>query len=279
MLDCQPIWCLAGCEEHRLEILISNDDGIEATGIRVLADSMRGLGTVTIVAPDKNKSGASNSLTLDSPIRIKELEGGVFRVAGTPTDCVHVALTGLLDEDPDIVVSGINAGANLGDDVIYSGTVAAAMEGRFLGFPAVALSLAFDESPRQQYFNTAGEAAIRLVTRLQQDPLPADTILNVNVPNCPWSEIKGFEVTRLGHRHRAEPVVKAIDPRGREMYWIGPAGAGQDAGPGTDFDAVRRKYISVTPIHVDLTRYQALEQVAGWVTAIKTDSGQDKGSR
>jgi len=258
-----------------LELLISNDDGIEATGIRILAESMRSLGEVTIVAPDKNRSGASNSLTLDAPIRIKELEAGVYRVSGTPTDCVHVALTGLLAEDPDIVVSGINAGANLGDDVIYSGTVAAAMEGRFLGYPAVALSLVFGEGQQHHHYETAGEAAIRMVKQLQQDPLPADTILNVNVPDCPWSEIRGFEVTRLGHRHRAEPVIKTTDPRGREMYWIGPAGAEQDAGPGTDFDAVRRKFISVTPIHVDLTRYQALEQVAGWVTAIDTDTLHD----
>jgi 5'-nucleotidase len=262
-----------------MEILISNDDGIDASGIRVLADSMRGLGSVTIVAPDKNRSGASNSLTLDAPIRIKEMGEGVFRVSGTPTDCVHVALTGLLDQDPDLVVSGINSGANLGDDVIYSGTVAAAMEGRFLGFPAVALSLVLEESSEYRHFDTAGEAAIRLVKQLQQDPLPADTILNVNVPNCPWSEIRGFEVTRLGHRHRAEPVVKTTDPRGREMYWIGPAGAEQDAGPGTDFDAIRRKYISVTPIHVDLTRYQALDQVAGWVTAISIGTAQEKDSR
>ena len=261
-----------------MEFLISNDDGIEAIGIRVLADSMRGLGGVTIVAPDKNCSGASNSLTLDAPIRIKEMEAGVHRVSGTPTDCVHVALTGLLAEDPDIVVSGINAGANLGDDVIYSGTVAAAMEGRFLGYPAVALSLVFGEDSGHHHYETAGEAAIRLVKQLQRDPLPADTILNVNVPDCPWSEIRGFEVTRLGHRHRAEPVVKTMDPRGREMYWIGPAGAEQDAGPGTDFDAIRRKFISVTPIHVDLTRYQALDQVAGWVTAISTDTEQETDS-
>ncbi|MCP4048572.1 MAG: 5'/3'-nucleotidase SurE [Gammaproteobacteria bacterium] len=258
-----------------MEILISNDDGIEATGIRVLANSMCGLGGVTIVAPDRNRSGASNSLTLDAPIRIKETEEGVYRVSGTPTDCVHVALTGLLDEDPDIVVSGINSGANLGDDVIYSGTVAAAMEGRFLGFPAIALSLVIAEDSQQHFYDTAAEAAIRLVKQLQWDPLPADTILNVNVPDCPWSEISGFEVTRLGHRHRAEPAIKAMDPRGREMYWIGPAGAEQDAGPGTDFDAVRRKFISVTPIHVDLTRYQALDQVAGWVTAINTDTMRD----
>jgi 5'-nucleotidase len=261
-----------------MELLISNDDGIEAIGIRILANSMRGLGGVTIVAPDKNRSGASNSLTLDAPIRIKEMEEGVYRVSGTPTDCVHIALTGLLAEDPDIVVSGINAGANLGDDVIYSGTVAAAMEGRFLGYPAVALSLVLVENSQNHHYETAGEAAIRIVTQLQRDPLPADTILNINVPDCPWSEIRGFEVTRLGHRHRAEPVVKTKDPRGREMYWIGPAGAEQDAGPGTDFDAVRRNFISVTPIHVDLTRYQALDQVAGWVTAISTETKQDTDS-
>jgi len=259
-----------------MKILISNDDGIEAPGIKTLAERMRSLGEVTIVAPDKNRSGASNSLTLDMPIRIKELADGVFRVSGTPTDCVHVALTGLLESDPDIMVSGINAGANLGDDVIYSGTVAAAMEGRFLGFPAVALSLAFEENPQHLHFDTAGEAVLRLVSQLQQDPLPADTILNVNIPNCPWAEIRGFEVTRLGHRHRAEPVVRTTDPRGREMYWIGPAGAEQDAGPGTDFDAIRRNYISVTPIHVDLTRYQALDQVASWVTSIGTGCGKDK---
>lgn len=260
-----------------MEFLISNDDGIEAIGIRVLADSMRGLGNVTIVAPDKNCSGASNSLTLDSPIRIKQLKDNVFRVSGTPTDCVHLALTGLLSGDPDIVVSGINAGANLGDDVIYSGTVAAAMEGRFLGYPALALSLVFGEDSAHHYYDTAGEAAIRLVRQLQRDPLPADTILNVNVPDCPWQEIRGIEVTRLGYRHRAEPVVKTMDPRGREMYWIGPAGAEQDAGPGTDFDAIRRKCISVTPIHVDLTRYQALDQVAGWVDAIGIDDKKETG--
>ena len=258
-----------------MELLISNDDGIDATGIRVLAEAMSGLGGVTIVAPDKNRSGASNSLTLDAPIRITEVEKSVFKVSGTPTDCVHVALTGLLEEDPDIVVSGINAGANLGDDVIYSGTVAAAMEGRFLGYPAVALSLVFGERPQKHHYNTAAEAAVRLVRQLQRDPLPADTILNVNVPDCPWSEIRGFEVTRLGHRHRAEKVIKTTDPRGHEIYWIGAAGAEQDAGPGTDFDAVRRKFISVTPIHVDLTRYQALEQVAGWITSISTNLDQE----
>ncbi len=256
-----------------MHILVSNDDGLSATGIQVLARRMQRLGRITIVAPDRNCSGASNSLTLDSPIRIHEVEEGVHRVSGTPTDCVHIALTGLLEEDPDMVVSGINHGANLGDDVIYSGTVAAAMEGRFLGLPAIALSLVSGETP--EHFDTAAEAAARLVQQLARDPLPADTILNVNIPDRPWSEIAGFEVTRLGHRHRAEPCVPTMDPRGRPCYWIGPAGDEEDAGPGTDFDAIRRGFISVTPIHVDLTRYQALEQVASWVPAIGGDAAAE----
>ncbi|NNL36166.1 MAG: 5'/3'-nucleotidase SurE [Silicimonas sp.] len=252
-----------------MHFLISNDDGINARGIQVLARRMAAIGQVTIVAPDQNRSGASNSLTLESPVRIREIAERTYRVTGTPSDCVHIALTGLLDKDPDIVVSGINSGANLGDDVIYSGTVAAAMEGRFLGLPAIAVSLVYEDRP--EHYETAGEAVALLVKQLRRDPLPADTILNINVPDLPWSEIRGFEVTRLGHRHRAEPVVKMMDPRGRPMYWIGPAGPGQDAGPGTDFDAVRRGYISITPIHVDLTRYQALEQVSGWVSEISTE--------
>ena len=251
-----------------MHFLISNDDGLAAEGIQVLAQYVRRLGTVTIVAPDQNRSGASNSLTLEAPIRIISQSEGVYMLSGTPTDCVHIALTGLLDKDPDMVISGINSGANLGDDVIYSGTVAAAMEGRFLGLPAVAVSLVYEDEAK--HYATAGEAVSRLVRQLLRDPLPADTILNVNVPDLPWESIRGFEVTRLGHRHRAEPTVRAKDPRGRTLFWIGPAGAEQDAGPGTDFDAVRRGFISVTPIHVDLTRYQALDQVAGWVSKIST---------
>jgi 5'-nucleotidase len=253
-----------------MHFLISNDDGITARGIQVLSERLSRLGKVTMVAPDQDRSGASNSLTLDSPVRIREIEDRKFRVTGTPTDCVHIALTGLLDKDPDMVISGINAGANLGDDVIYSGTVAAAMEGRFLGLPAIAVSLVYKEKPR--HFATAAEAVSLVVKRLRKDPLPADTILNINVPDLPWAEIRGFEVTRLGYRHRAEPMIRELDPRGRPMYWIGPAGAEQDAGPGTDFDAIRRGLVSVTPIHVDLTRYQALEQVAGWMAEINIDS-------
>ena len=176
-----------------MHFLISNDDGIDARGIQVLARWMKRLGEITIVAPSQNCSGASNSLTLTSPIRIREIEDRTFRVTGTPSDCVHIALTGLLDKDPDIVVSGINAGANLGDDVIYSGTVAAAMEGRFLGLPAIAVSLVFEDKP--QNYDAAAQAVTLVIERLLSDPLPADTILNINVPDRPWSEIQGFEVT------------------------------------------------------------------------------------
>ena len=248
-----------------MRILVSNDDGVDAPGIRILAEGLRNAGHhVQIVAPDRDRSGASNSLTLDMPVRVVQLEDDVWRVHGTPTDSVHVAIRGMLEHEPDIVVSGINNAANMGDDVIYSGTVAAAMEGRFLGLPAIAMSLVTADHVGKHY-ETAARAAVELVQRLKADPLPADTILNVNVPDIPWSEVKGFEVTRLGNRHRAEPCVPLEDPRGRSWYWIGPAGAEQDAGPGTDFHAVRTGNISITPILVDLTRYQALEQVSSWV--------------
>jgi len=221
-----------------------------------------------VFAPDRDRSGASNSLTLDQPVRILNIEGHRYRVAGTPTDCVHLALTGLMKEEPDMVVSGINTGGNLGDDVIYSGTVAAAMEGRFLGFPAIAVSLVYKNKPL--HFETAARSVLMLIERLRETPLPADTILNVNVPDLPWDEIAGFEVTRLGHRHRSEPYIEQSDPRGRKVYWIGPPGAEQDAGPGTDFHAIRRGFVSITPIHVDLTRYQALESVGSWIEGLNT---------
>ncbi len=251
-----------------MRVLVSNDDGVEAPGIRILAARLAALGEVTVVAPDRDRSGASNSLTLDQPIRVVRLDNGYYRVAGTPTDCVHLALAGLLEHEPDIVVSGINNSANLGDDVIYSGTVAAAMEGRFLGLPAIAVSLA-SKDHRGEHFESAAEAAAVIMQRLLVDPLPANTILNVNVPDRPWAEIRGFEVSRLGHRHRSEPCIAQEDPRGRPIWWIGPAGPEQDAGPGTDFHAVRTGFISITPIHVDLTRYQALEKVASWVGALE----------
>ena len=254
-----------------MRILVSNDDGVDAPGIRILAAGLRKAGhEVLMVAPDRDRSGASNSLTLDMPIRVVRQDEHTWRVHGTPTDCVHVAITGMLEHEPDIVVSGINNTANLGDDVIYSGTVAAAMEGRFLGLPAVALSLV-SANRKGMHYETAARAAVEIVARLRADPLPADTILNVNVPDLPWQEIAGFEVTRLGNRHRAEPCTQQEDPRGRQWWWIGAAGPEQDAGPGTDFDAVRRGCISITPIHVDLTRYQALDHVASWVGGLAAE--------
>ncbi len=253
-----------------MHILIANDDGLYAPGIRLLSERLADHSDkVTVVAPDRDRSGASNSLTLDRPIRVDQRDERRFRVYGTPTDCVHIAITGLLGDEPDMVVSGINAGANMGDDVLYSGTVAAAMEGRFLGLPAMAVSLVFaDQGPH--HYETAAEAACMLMAQLKDKPLPADTILNVNVPDVPWSEIRGFETTRLGHRHRSDDVIPIEDPRGRSFFWIGPAGGEQDNGPGTDFHAVRNNYISVTPIHVDLTRYQALDQVSHWIDQLNS---------
>lgn len=222
------------------------------------------MASVTIVAPDRNRSGTSHALTLDRPLRARDEGSDVWCVDGTPTDCVHLAITGLLEEEPDMVISGINAGANLGDDVLYSGTVAAAIEGRFLGYPAIAVSLA-SEAP--QYYETAAQITRELVQRLLSHPLPADTILNVNVPDRPRNKLEAVEATRLGHRHRSEPVTRGADPRGRPIYWVGPPGSEQDAGPGTDFDAIRRGCISVTPLQIDLTRYLALDALANWLQA------------
>jgi 5'-nucleotidase len=246
-------------------ILISNDDGYLAPGLARLAAGLGKEAKISVVAPETNRSGASNSLTLDKPLRARCAENGFTYVDGTPTDCVHLALTGLLDEEPDLVVSGINAGANLGDDVIYSGTVAAAVEGRFLGLPSIAVSLAGD---RLEHYDSAVRAVEVLLAQLAHNAIPADTILNINVPDLEWSSIKGFEVTRLGNRHKAESIVRDSDPRGRTIYWVGPPGAEQDAGPGTDFSAVRRGYVSVTPLHADLTRYSVLDDLATWVTGL-----------
>ena len=266
-----------------MRVLVSNDDGVDAPGIQALAQGLRDAGhEVIVVAPDRDRSGASNSLTLDAPIRVVQLDARTWKVYGTPTDCVHVAITGMLDThglEPDIVVSGINNTANLGDDVIYSGTVAAAMEGRFLGLPAVAMSLVTADH-KGRHYETAAKAAVEIIARLCTDPLPANTILNVNVPDLPWREIQGFETSRLGNRHRAEACMPQQDPRGRQWWWIGAAGIEQDAGPGTDFHAVRTGHISITPIHVDLTRYQALEQVASWVGGLSTTlTHSDQGTK
>ena len=245
-----------------LRVLISNDDGVYATGINVLAEAIQKVARIDVFAPDRNRSGASNSLTLNAPLRIHKLPSGYFSIEGTPTDCVHVAITGLLDKEPDMVVSGINSGANMGDDVWYSGTVAAAMEGRFLGLPAIAISLASDHGT---HYETAAEVACVLIDRLIKEPLPAGTILNVNVPDISVNELKGYEVTRLGTRHCAEPTIKQIDPRGHEIYWVGPAGAEQDAGPGTDFHAIRENKVSITPLRIDLTHYESFDHLSKWV--------------
>jgi 5'-nucleotidase len=245
-----------------MHILLSNDDGYLAEGLNALATALADYSEISVVAPDRNRSAASNSLTLEMPLRSSKTENGFIRVDGTPTDCVHLAITGLLQQEPDMVFAGINHGANLGDDVIYSGTVAAATEGRFLGLPAVAISLAGND-PR--YFATAGKVAVSLFQQLLENPLPKDTLLNVNVPDVSYDQIKGFQATRLGQRHKAEPVVKTADPRGRTIYWVGPPGPEQDAGPGTDFYAIKENYVSVTPLQLDLTRYESLEKISEWL--------------
>ena len=247
-----------------MKILLSNDDGYQAPGLLALAAALREVAEITVVAPDRDRSGASNSLTLDVPIRAQLTDGGVIRVNGTPTDCVHLAITGLFEEDFDMVVSGINDGANLGDDVLYSGTVAAAVEGRFLGLPTLAVSLVPRRGP-VQHFDSAARVARRLVEKLLDAPLPQSTILNVNVPDVPLEEVRGFQATRLGYRHRAEAMVRGSDPRGRPIYWVGLAGEGQDAGPGTDFHAVANGFVSVTPLQVDLTRHAAIEGLRNWL--------------
>jgi 5'-nucleotidase len=245
-----------------MRILLSNDDGYQAPGLASLYQALSTVADISVVAPERNRSGASNSLTLENPIRAYQAENGFTYVDGTPTDCVHLAITGLLAQEPDMVIAGINAGSNMGDDVLYSGTVAAAMEGRFLGLPAIAISLAGEQF---KHFDTAARFAVQLIERLKNDPLPVDTILNVNVPDVPWEALEGYEATRLGRRHKSEPVVKMQDPRGNDIYWVGPVGAEQDAGPGTDFHAIRHNRISLTPLNVDLTRYTAIEQVSSWV--------------
>lgn len=245
-----------------MKILISNDDGYLATGINVLIEALEQIAAVVVVAPDRNRSAASNSLTLNDPLRVTRFGENRYCVNGTPSDCVHLALTGFLDEEPDLVVSGINHGANLGDDVIYSGTVAAAMEGRFLGFPTIAVSLV---GQKPTHFDTAARVAAELVQRLSRHSLPKEFILNVNVPDRPYAELTGMVVARLGFRHKSEPVVKSTDPHGRTIFWVGPAGPGQDAGPGTDFHALEQGAVAITPLKVDLTRHEALPQLEEWL--------------
>ncbi|MBT9522702.1 MAG: 5'/3'-nucleotidase SurE [Dechloromonas sp.] len=245
-----------------MRILLSNDDGYFAPGLAALVEALRGLGEVVVVAPEQNRSGASNSLTLDRPLYLKKAASGFYFVNGTPTDCVHLAVTGMLDDLPDIIVSGINNGANMGDDTIYSGTVAAATEGYLLGIPSIAISLTNFEGNN---YATAGLVARELVERYIRDPIRQPVLLNVNVPDIPYAELNGMEVTRLGRRHKAEPVVKMTSPRNETVYWIGAAGAAADAGPGTDFNAVERGVVSITPLQIDLTHAAQLPSIRQWM--------------
>ena len=245
-----------------MHILLSNDDGYLAPGLKILAECLSKKAQLTVVAPDRNRSAASNSLTLERPIRSQLAENGFYKVDGTPTDCVHLAVTGLLKEEPDMVISGPNDGPNMGDDVLYSGTVAAATEGRYLGLPAIALSMC---SYEPQHYETACRTIEILLDHLSKAELPRDTILNVNIPDIPWHEVKGFKATRLGARHKSEGVIKQKDPRGEAIYWVGPPGDEQDAGEGTDFFATRNGFISVTPLQIDLTRYDSLKNLDTWL--------------
>lgn len=275
-----------------MRILISNDDGHHSPGLKSLVEGLQKycnlasstknqqdsqarqnttifIDEISVVVPDRDRSGASNSLTLDRPLRAVSINqfpwlNEAYYLAGTPTDCVHIAITALLSQAPDIVISGINVGANLGDDVLYSGTVAAATEGRFLGFPALAVSLAIDDG-ENRYYDTAMRVVWDILQKLPEFPLSGDSILNINVPNLPYAELKGIKTTRLGKRHKAKPAVKSKDPRGNTVYWIGPVGNSADCGPGTDFHAIENAYVSITPLSIDLTDKSALQSLDKWV--------------
>jgi len=259
-----PVVEHAGGRPHTMRILLSNDDGYFAPGLATLAEALAALGDVVVVAPERDRSGASNSLTLDRPLAVRTSHLGFHYVNGTPTDCVHLAVTGLLDHLPDMVVSGINHGANMGDDTIYSGTVAAATEGFLLGIPSIAMSLA---SKAGGNYPAAARVAVDLVTQFRERPVPQPVLLNVNVPDLPYHELKGTRITRLGRRHKAEGVIRSSNPRGETVYWIGAAGDAQDAGEGTDFHAVAHGFVSITPLQIDLTHFAQLGQLAHWLAA------------
>ena len=246
-----------------MRILISNDDGYKADGIIQLAKSLSEIAEVIVVAPSENKSAASSSLTIGKPLKPIQIEKNVYAIDATPSDCVHLALCGFIKESIDLVVTGINFGANLGDDVIYSGTVAGAIEGRFLGLPSIAMSLASWEC---KHFDTAGNIAKLLVNQIDKAPLAYNTIINVNVPDIPISEIKGIRSTRLGNRHKSEPSIQ--DSKDPSLYWIGENGKEADNGEGTDFHAVSNNFVSVTPLQIDLTKYPELKQVSEWLEDI-----------
>ncbi len=259
-----------------MHILVSNDDGYLTEGLNCLVEHLQKIARVTVVAPQFDRSGASNSVTLDRPLLPEQAANGFIAINGTPTDCVHIAITALLrDDPPDIIVSGINRGPNLGDDILYSGTVAAATEGRFLGLPAIAVSLGSFEG---NYFSTAARVVVDIIRKLEQEPLDSDTILNINVPDIEFSQLEAFQATRLGKRHKAEPAVEAADPRNRKVYWLGPVGDEADAGPGTDFYALNNNRVSITPIKIDLTNYELLNSVEHWLETLndmKTDNNNN----
>ena len=245
-----------------MRILVSNDDGYFAPGIAALAEALGTIGQVTVVAPERDRSGASNSLTLDRPLSLRQTSNGFYHVNGTPTDCVHLAVTGMLDHLPDMVVSGVNHGANMGDDTVYSGTVAAATEGFLLGVPSIAVSLV---SKSATDFTAAARVARDLAERFMRNPFPRPVLLNVNVPDVAYERLQGIRVTRLGKRHKAQDTVKTVNPRNQTMYWVGAAGAAQDAGPGTDFHAVANNEVSITPLQIDLTRYAQIAELKEWL--------------
>ena len=245
-----------------MHILVSNDDGYRAPGLSAMVEAVSDFGEVTVIAPNQDRSGASNSLTLTVPIRVEQIENGYFVCSGTPTDCVHLGITGLMPQEPDMIISGINNARNLGDDVLYSGTVGAAMEGRFLGLPAIAVSLAGDDPI---HFDTAGNVVRQLLEKMLQTPLSPSTILNINVPDLPRDQINGWQATRLGGRDRACPAIRARDPVGKDIYWIGAAGVEQDAGPGTDFFAIAQGYVSITPLTADMTDRTRLVELDEWL--------------
>ncbi|HVC50135.1 MAG TPA: 5'/3'-nucleotidase SurE [Burkholderiales bacterium] len=245
-----------------MHILLSNDDGYFSPGLALLAQVLEPYAKVTVVAPERDRSGASNSLTLDRPLILSQAANGFYYVNGTPTDCVHLAVTGMLEVPPDMVISGINHGANMGDDTVYSGTVAAATEGFLFGVPAIAVSI---NSHTPAHLETAAGIVVELVKRHCAHPLGIPTLLNVNVPDIPSDMVSGIEVTRLGRRHKAEPVVRSKNPRGQPIYWIGAAGGAQDAGEGTDFYALVNSRVSITPLQLDLTYYGQMSGIGDWL--------------
>ena len=243
-----------------MRILISNDDGYQAKGIKQLAESLSEIAEIIIVAPNENKSAASSSLTIGKPLKPIQIEHNIYAIDATPSDCVHLALCGFIKESIDLVVTGINFGANLGDDVIYSGTVAGAIEGRFIGLPSIAISLAGFEC---EHFETAGAIAKQLVAQIGKAPLSHNTIINVNVPDVPLSNIKGIKSTRLGNRHKSDPSIQ--DENNPSLFWIGENGQEADNGEGTDFHAIANNFVSVTPLQIDLTKYSEVKQVSDWL--------------